>query len=98
MPTYVYRCNDCQRQIERIQKFSDDPLTTCPACGGSLKRLLFPPAIIFKGSGWYSTDYGKSSSGNGSSRREDKTPETTSAETSKDKGAPEPANSSTNDD
>lgn len=78
MPTYVYRCEDCQEQVEVIQRFSDDPLTTCPHCGGTLHRLLFPPAIIFKGTGWYSTDYGRSSSGNGSSAK--RTPEKTEAD------------------
>ncbi|MGC8874320.1 MAG: FmdB family zinc ribbon protein [Chloroflexia bacterium] len=68
MPTYVYRCQECHEQIEAVQRFSDLPLSVCPHCGGSLQRLLFAPAIIFKGSGWYCTDYGKSSSpGNGSS-------------------------------
>lgn len=98
MPTYVYRCNDCHRQIEAIQKFSDDPLTTCPICGGSMKRLLFPPAIIFKGSGWYSTDHGKSSPGNGSSRREDKPAEATPAEPAGDKSTPGSSSPSTSDD
>ncbi len=72
MPTYVYRCRDCLEDIEVIQRFSDDPLTICPHCGGALKRLLFPPAIVFKGSGWYSTDY-RSPSGNGpTSKTEEK--------------------------
>ena len=67
MPTYVYHCRDCQQDIEVVQRFSDDPWTVCPRCGGSLHRVLFPPAIIFKGSGWYCTDHGRSSSGNGKS-------------------------------
>ncbi len=62
MPTYVYRCRDCQKSVEIIQRFTDDPLTICPHCGGALQRVLFAPAIIFKGSGWYSTDH-KSPSG-----------------------------------
>lgn len=63
MPLYEYKCQDCGEVIERIQKFSDDPLTDCPTCeGGTLKRLLSPPAIQFKGSGWYVTDYAKSGS------------------------------------
>ena len=48
--------------MEKIQKFSDRPLTTCPHCKGHLKKLLSAPAIQFKGSGWYVTDYGKSGS------------------------------------
>ncbi len=67
MPTYVYRCRNCQETIEVVQRFSDDPLQRCPHCGGSLSRLLFPPAIVFKGSGWYCTDNRRGgSSGNGS--------------------------------
>lgn len=71
MPTYVYRCRDCQQQTEAVQRFSDAPLTVCPHCGGPLQRLLFPPAIIFKGSGWYCTDHGRPSPGNGSSKAHD---------------------------
>ncbi len=69
MPTYVYRCQDCQRDTEVVQRFGDAPLTTCPHCGGALHRLLFPPAIIFKGSGWYATDHKSPSGGNGSKSR-----------------------------
>jgi putative FmdB family regulatory protein len=51
--------------MERIQKFSDPPLDTCPTCGGRLKKLLSSPAIQFKGSGWYITDYARKSSNGG---------------------------------
>lgn len=61
MPTYTYRCRDCKEEIEVVQKISDDPLTECPNCSGVLKRVFHPVGIIFKGSGFYSTDYGKSS-------------------------------------
>ena len=61
MPLYEYACEQCGQHIERIQKFSDPPLTKCEKCGGKLERLISPPAIQFKGSGWYVTDYaGKS--------------------------------------
>ena len=66
MPTYVYRCRECQQQTEVVQHFHESPLTICPRCGGPLQRLLFPPAIIFKGSGWYATDHKSPSGGNGS--------------------------------
>jgi putative FmdB family regulatory protein len=59
LPLYEYACKQCGRHIERIQKFSDPPLTKCEHCGGSLKRLLSSPAIQFKGSGWYVTDYAR---------------------------------------
>lgn len=66
MPLYEYRCGKCGARIEKIQKFSDPPLTTCEKCGGELARLLSAPAIQFKGTGWYVTDYArKSSSGDG---------------------------------
>jgi putative FmdB family regulatory protein len=62
MPTYVYRCKSCEHQFETIQKIKDDPLTECPKCKGQLMRLLFPPSIVFKGSGFHINDY--PSSGN----------------------------------
>ncbi|MFZ0707696.1 MAG: zinc ribbon domain-containing protein [Candidatus Korobacteraceae bacterium] len=71
MPLYEYQCKSCHTLTERIQKFSDPPLTVCPHCGGELEQLLSAPAVQFKGSGWYVTDYARKSSpgtrGNGSS-------------------------------
>ncbi|TAM84115.1 MAG: zinc ribbon domain-containing protein [Acidobacteria bacterium] len=61
MPLYEYRCEKCGALIEKIQKFSDPPLATCEKCGGELTRLLSAPAIQFKGSGWYVTDYARKS-------------------------------------
>jgi putative FmdB family regulatory protein len=67
VPLYEYQCKKCHSLTERIQKFSDPPLDTCPHCGGEVEKLLSAPAVQFKGSGWYVTDYAKkSSSGNGS--------------------------------
>ena len=57
MPIYVYQCADCDTQIEKRQGFADAPLTTCESCGGSVRRVLQPVGIIFKGSGFYSTDH-----------------------------------------
>ena len=57
MPLYEYQCESCAIRFERIQKFSDPPVETCPSCGGPVKKLLSSPAIQFKGSGWYITDY-----------------------------------------
>ncbi len=68
MPLYEYQCQDCGKALEVIQKFSEDPLTECPQCGGRLERLLSAPAIQFKGSGWYITDYARKS-GNGESKQ-----------------------------
>ena len=66
MPLYEYQCDACGHRFEVIQKFSDAPLETCEKCGGVVRKLLSSPAIQFKGSGWYITDYaraGKSDAG-----------------------------------
>lgn len=59
MPTYEYLCRACGHTFEIVQKMSDDPLTICPECGGELRKVFAPPAITFKGSGFYATDHGK---------------------------------------
>jgi len=71
MPTYDYRCQACQHEFERFQKMSDGLLRKCPECGKlKLKRLMgIGAGIIFKGSGFYETDYKRKSSNNGSSSR-----------------------------
>jgi putative FmdB family regulatory protein len=64
MPLYEYQCEACAHRFERIQKFSDPPLDVCPNCGkGPVVKLLSSPAIQFKGSGWYITDYARKDSG-----------------------------------
>ena len=83
MPLYEYQCEACGNRFEKIQKFSDPPLESCPACGGAVRKLVSSPAFQFKGSGWYVTDYarsGKTDTGAG----EDAKP-------AADKGAPTPA-------
>lgn len=62
MPIYEYRCDDCGSVVEVMQKMSDDPLEVCEDCGGHLRKVLHPVAIHFKGSGFYTTDYGRGSS------------------------------------
>ena len=57
MPTYEYQCDSCSYQFEVKQSIKDAPLTTCERCGKSLRRLISSPGIMFKGSGWYVTDY-----------------------------------------
>lgn len=58
MPIYEYRCTDCGHQFEVSQRMSDDPLTECPVCQGEIQKVLFAPAIHFKGTGFHNTDYG----------------------------------------
>jgi putative FmdB family regulatory protein len=56
MPTYQYRCTNCDEDLEVVQSFSDDPLTECPTCGGRLRKVFSPVGIVFKGTGFYKTD------------------------------------------
>ncbi len=64
MPLYEYQCPKCGHRFERIQKFSDPDPKKCPECGaGKLERLLHAPAVQFKGTGWYVTDYGRKGGG-----------------------------------
>ncbi|MDQ3896523.1 MAG: FmdB family transcriptional regulator [Actinomycetota bacterium] len=56
MPKYEYACKSCGEHLEAVQSFTDAPLTECPACGGPLRKVFSPPAITFKGSGFYRTD------------------------------------------
>ena len=62
MPLYEYKCKKCGHRFEKIQKFSDPPVKKCPECGGAVEQLLSAPAVQFKGSGWYVTDYAKKGS------------------------------------
>jgi putative FmdB family regulatory protein len=87
MPVYAYRCQSCGVQFERQQKFEDKPLTRCPECRkGTVRRILQPPSIVFKGSGWYATDH-RSPSGQTSARSEAKKSETTTTEKTESKKA-----------
>jgi len=92
MPLYEYQCKKCGHRFEKIQKFSDKPVKKCPECGGSVEQTISAPAVQFKGSGWYVTDYAKKShapaSDSGSkdskdSKKEEKKTETTSAKETK---------------
>lgn len=59
MPTYEYLCGQCKHRFEIVQKITADSLTECPECGGRIRRVLFPVGIVYKGTGFYTTDYGK---------------------------------------
>ena len=63
MPLYEYQCKKCGHRFERIQRFSDPLVKKCPDCGGKVEQMISAPAVQFKGSGWYVTDYAKKSSG-----------------------------------
>jgi putative FmdB family regulatory protein len=63
MPLYEYLCKKCGHRFEEIQKFSDKQPTKCPKCGGLIEQVISAPAVQFKGSGWYVTDYAKKGSG-----------------------------------
>lgn len=63
MPTYEYKCYSCGIEFERFQRISDDPITACPECGGEVQRLISTGGgLVFKGPGFYATDYGSGSS------------------------------------
>ncbi|HET7440632.1 MAG TPA: zinc ribbon domain-containing protein [Terriglobales bacterium] len=77
MPLYEYQCKKCHHRFERIQKFSDPHVKKCPDCGGPVEQVISAPAVQFKGSGWYVTDYAKKSSapasnGESSGKKEEK--------------------------
>jgi putative FmdB family regulatory protein len=93
MPLYEYECESCNHRFEKIVKYSDPPLDTCPKCGkGPVRKLFSSPAIQFKGSGWYITDYAKKSTdsgqtggGNNSSEKSDKTESSSKSDKSESK-------------
>ena len=76
MPLYEYQCKKCKHKFEKIQKFSDRPIRKCPECGGPVEKIQHAPAVQFKGTGWYVTDYG----GKGDKSKTDGGPEKGSSE------------------
>ena len=84
MPLYEYQCQKCKHKFEKIQKFSDRPIKKCPECGGPVEKVMHAPAVQFKGTGWYVTDYG----GKGDKSEKPK------PDTSSDKGGSEKKDSS----
>jgi putative FmdB family regulatory protein len=93
MPLYEYECEACAQRFERIQKFSDPPVDKCPSCGASVRKLLSSPAIQFKGSGWYITDYAKK--GGAAKEATDSKGKKDAAESGKAEAAPAKETSST---
>jgi putative FmdB family regulatory protein len=70
LPLYEYRCLKCKRHTEKIENLNGPHLKKCPHCGGKMESVITAPAIQFKGSGWYVTDYGKKTSGGDSGKSE----------------------------
>jgi len=94
MPLYEYQCKKCGHRFEKIQKFSDKPVKKCPECGGPVEQTISAPAVQFKGSGWYVTDYAKKSHAPASdsagkdskeAKKEEKKAETTTKESTSKK-------------
>jgi len=79
VPTYQYTCTECGEPLEAVQKFTDAPLTVCPACGGRLRKVFSAVGIVFKGSGFYRTD---SRNGSGAKAPAAKDKEKSSSESS----------------
>ena len=71
MPTYQYACTACDERLEAVQSFTDAPLTECPVCGGSLRKVFSAVGVVFKGSGFYKTD-SRSTSGSSDAKTETK--------------------------
>lgn len=88
MPLYEYQCQSCGERTEVIQNLSDAPLAECPKCNGPVKKLLSAPAIQFKGSGFYKTDYASSSSSPSSSSSSNASTPSTSTDSSPATAAP----------
>jgi len=93
MPLYEYQCKKCGHRFEKIQKFSDKMVKKCPECGGVVEQMISAPAVQFKGSGWYVTDYAKKStspgSSGGDSGSKDKTDDKPKSDSSKDSSTKE---------
>ena len=66
MPIYEYKCNACGHRFEKLQSFSEEPVKTCPQCGGEVRKLISRSSFILKGSGWYATDYARKNGGSSS--------------------------------
>jgi putative FmdB family regulatory protein len=97
MPLYEYKCEACGHRFEKIQKFSDPPVETCPTCGGKVEKLLSSPAIQFKGSGWYITDYAKKPSSDSSSSKSSSSSDKSDSSSDSSKKESTPAAASTKD-
>src|ERR1051326_5401607 len=94
MPLYEYKCDRCGDVFEVIEKFSDPPLQEHAGCGGHVERLLSAPALQFKGTGWYVTDYARNSGNNGKSSSKGETKSETKSDSKSDSKSESSKNSS----
>ena len=94
MPTYVYKCTDCDHRFEAVQGFHDDPLDTCPECGGPARRVIGNVGVTFKGSGFYRTDSRSNTGGGAKTKPAGETAKPASSESTP---AKKPDSSSTKD-
>ena len=88
MPTYEYACTTCGHRLEAVQRFSDDPLTECPECGGALRKVYGAVGIVLKGSGFYKNDSRVATGANGSGSQGAKTAEAAAGDSSGSDAAP----------
>src|SRR3954454_14345530 len=84
MPLYEYQCQKCGHRFERIQLFSARMVKKCPECGGKVEQMISAPAVQFKGSGWYVTDYAKKGSGGSNSKAEAESKADSKSDSAKD--------------
>jgi putative FmdB family regulatory protein len=87
VPLYEYQCKKCKHKFEKIQKFSDQPVRKCPECGSPVEKIMHAPAVQFKGSGWYVTDYGGKGEAPKSDSGSEKSDKAEKKDTGKEDGA-----------
>lgn len=98
MPTYEYECTACGQHMEVFQRFSEDALTTCGVCGGTLRKVFHPAGIVFKGSGFYATDSrAPAKTGSGSKKDSDGGSSSSSSDSASGPSSDAPSGSSTSD-
>jgi putative FmdB family regulatory protein len=97
MPLYEYQCDACAHRFEVIQQYKDAPIDICPKCGGTVKKLLSSPAIQFKGSGFYITDYARKGSDSATTKSGEAKSESTSSSESKSESKTETKSESKSD-
>ena len=95
MPFYEYKCDSCGHQFEKLQRISDEPLKECEKCGEAVRRVIFPSAIVYKGSGFYSTEYGRSKFNHPSAPKKDTSTSSESTTKSDSKSSEKKSESST---